>query len=47
MSSPPGTAWSLARRWPDARLTFVSDAGHKGSANLRDQLVAVLAAFAK
>lgn len=46
MSSPPDTAWHLARRWPDARLTFVADAGHKGSATLRAQLVAALDAFA-
>jgi proline iminopeptidase len=47
MSSPPDTAWSLARAWPDARLTFVSDAGHKGSAALRDRIMAALDAFAR
>jgi proline iminopeptidase len=47
MASPPDTAWSLARAWPGARLTFVSDAGHKGSASLRDQLIAALDAFAR
>jgi proline iminopeptidase len=47
MSSPPDTAWSLARAWPDARLTLVSDAGHKGSATLRERIVAALDAFAR
>jgi proline iminopeptidase len=46
ISSPPDTAWHLARRWPDARLTFVSDAGHKGSASMRHKVVAALDAFA-
>lgn len=47
MSSPPDTAWSLARAWSDARLTFVSDAGHKGSAALHNLIVAALEAFAR
>ncbi|MEO8182591.1 MAG: prolyl aminopeptidase [Deltaproteobacteria bacterium] len=47
MGSPPDTAWSLAQRWPDARLTFVSDAGHKGSDTVRDKLIAALHAFAQ
>lgn len=47
MASPPDTAWLLARRWPAARLTFVSDAGHKGSGALRGRLVAALDAFAR
>jgi proline iminopeptidase len=47
MASPPDTASSLARRWLGARLTFVSDAGHKGSAALRGQLIAALDAFAE
>ena len=46
MSSPPDTAWHLARAWSDARLTFVSDAGHKGSATLRELIIAALDAFA-
>ena len=32
---------------PGARLTFVSDAGHKGSATLSGQLIAALDAFAR
>jgi len=47
MSSPPDTAWALARRWPGARLTFIADAGHKGSASLRDQIASALDTFAQ
>jgi proline iminopeptidase len=47
MASPPDTAWSLARAWPDARHALVSDAGHKGSATLLQQLAAALDAFAR
>jgi proline iminopeptidase len=46
MGSPPDTAWHLARAWPDARLTFVPDAGHKGSATSRQLLLAALDEFA-
>jgi proline iminopeptidase len=46
MASPPDTAWSLARAWPDARLTLVTDAGHKGSTTLLGLLAAALDAFA-
>lgn len=31
LSAPLQTAWRLSRAWPDARLTVVDDAGHKGS----------------
>ena len=47
MSSPPDTAWRLAQAWRDARLTFVSDAGHKGSDAVRERIVAALDGFAK
>jgi len=47
LSSPPDTAWHLARAWSDARLTFVSDAGHKGSAALRELIITALDAFAR
>jgi proline iminopeptidase len=47
ISSPPDTAWLLARAWTDARLTFVSDAGHKGSATQRELIVSALDAFAR
>src|SRR5262249_22153873 len=47
MSSPPDTAWQLARAWTDARLTFVPDAGHKGSPAVRERIVAALDRFAR
>ncbi|HEX7597759.1 MAG TPA: hypothetical protein VF518_06065 [Polyangia bacterium] len=47
MGSPPDTAWALARRWPGARLTFISNAGHKGSASLRNHIAATLDTFAQ
>ncbi|GAA1360708.1 prolyl aminopeptidase [Streptomyces beijiangensis] len=47
MSSPLDTAWELARAWPDASLTVIEDAGHKGSASTRAQVVAVLDRFAR
>ncbi|GAA3641590.1 prolyl aminopeptidase [Lentzea roselyniae] len=31
LSCPADTAYALARAWPDAELTLVDDAGHKGS----------------
>jgi proline iminopeptidase len=46
MSSPPDTAWSLARAWPDARLSFVPDAGQKSSPAVRQRIVAALDGFA-
>jgi proline iminopeptidase len=46
MSSPPDTAWHLARAWRDARLSFVPDAGHKGSPAVRERIVAALDGFA-
>ena len=47
MSSPPDTAWHLARAWPDARLSFIADAGHKGSPAVREHIVAALDGFAR
>lgn len=47
LSCPPDTAWHLARAWPTARLHFVADAGHKGSATARDLTVAALDDFAR
>ncbi|MFD5031576.1 prolyl aminopeptidase [Streptomyces sp. NPDC058220] len=41
-----GTAWELARAWPDARLVIVEDAGHKGSRTERREVRAALDAFA-
>jgi proline iminopeptidase len=31
ISSPPDTAWRLARQWPDAEVVMVDDAGHGAS----------------
>jgi proline iminopeptidase len=47
MASPPDTAWHLARAWPDARLSLIADAGHKGSAVMRELVVAALRDFAR
>lgn len=30
ISSPPATAWSLAKAWPTARLELLDTAGHGG-----------------
>ncbi len=39
LSSPPDTAWRLARAWPDATLRLVADAGHKATDTLRAHLL--------
>ena len=36
LGSPLGTAWELARAWPDAELVVVGDAGHTGSDAMRE-----------
>ncbi|WP_093802361.1 prolyl aminopeptidase [Streptomyces sp. Wb2n-11] len=46
LSSPYGTAWELARVWPDAELTLVEDAGHKGSETMRALVIGALDRFA-
>jgi proline iminopeptidase len=46
MGSPVGTAWDLARAWPDACLTIVSDSGHTGSDTMRDALLQAVDRFA-
>ncbi|MFG2494364.1 prolyl aminopeptidase [Streptomyces caniferus] len=46
MGGPPHTAWELARAWPDARLTVIPDAGHKGSERMRDEVIGALDRFA-
>ncbi|MEO7731116.1 MAG: prolyl aminopeptidase [Kofleriaceae bacterium] len=38
LAAPIGTAWELARAWPDARLIVVDDAGHTGSDAMREQI---------
>ncbi|GAA1182174.1 prolyl aminopeptidase [Streptomyces hebeiensis] len=46
LGGPLGTAWELARAWPEARLVVVEDAGHKGSDTQRREVRAALDAFA-
>jgi proline iminopeptidase len=46
MGSPVGTAWELARAWPDACLTIVTDSGHTGSDTMRDALLQAVDRFA-
>ncbi|MFJ2176723.1 prolyl aminopeptidase [Streptomyces sp. NPDC087851] len=46
LAGPLGTAWELARAWPDARLVVIDDAGHKGSEAQRGEVRAALDAFA-
>jgi proline iminopeptidase len=46
LSGPIHTAWELARAWPDAALVAVSDAGHKGSDTVRNELQKAFARFA-
>jgi proline iminopeptidase len=45
---PPVTAWELSRRWPEARLRMVPDAGHSGSEpGIVDELVLATDAMAR
>lgn len=46
MGSPLGTAWELARAWPDATLTVVSDSGHTGSGRMKDEIRKAVERFA-
>jgi proline iminopeptidase len=44
---PPATAWDLSRRWPEARMRLVPDAGHSGNEpGIVDELVRATDAFA-
>jgi proline iminopeptidase len=45
MGGPPGTAWELARAWPDAELIVVEDSGHTGSDTMRAHLLSALDRF--
>ena len=47
MGSPLGTAWELARAWPDARLVVVGDSGHTGSDAMRDEILDALDRYAR
>ncbi|MFE4912350.1 prolyl aminopeptidase [Streptomyces sp. NPDC056652] len=46
LGAPLGTAWELARVWPDARLIIIEDAGHKGSTAERREVRSAIDAFA-
>ena len=46
MSSPLGTAWALARAWPDAQLIVIGDSGHTGSDAMNDAILGALDRFA-
>ncbi|MGK5641464.1 prolyl aminopeptidase [Streptomyces sp. URMC 126] len=46
VAGPLGSAWELAKVWPDARLVVVSDAGHLGSETFRREARAALDRFA-
>ena len=45
MGSPLGTAWELARAWPDARLVVIDDSGHTGSDAMRREILGALDAL--
>ncbi|MFF3286864.1 prolyl aminopeptidase [Streptomyces sp. NPDC003023] len=45
LSSPLDTAWELGRRWSDAELVVVDDAGHKGSDAMRTRVIGALERF--
>jgi proline iminopeptidase len=45
LGSPLGTAWELARAWPDARLVVVDDSGHTGSDTMRGEILGALDAL--
>ena len=46
LGGPLGTAWELARAWPDAELVIVDDSGHTGSDTLRERKCRALDTFA-
>ncbi|MBG0827905.1 prolyl aminopeptidase [Planomonospora sp. ID67723] len=47
LSGPAGTAWELARAWPDAKLVIVDDSGHTGSDAMRSEILGALDRFAR
>ena len=47
MGSPLGTAWELARAWPDAHLVVIADSGHTGSETMKDALLDATERFAR
>jgi proline iminopeptidase len=42
LGSPLGTAWELARAWPDAELVVIEDSGHTGSEAMESVILAAL-----
>jgi proline iminopeptidase len=46
LGSPLGTAWELARAWPDARLVVIDDSGHTGSETMAKAVRGALEQFA-
>ena len=48
ISGPPDIAWELAKRWPDAELVIVDDAGHgAGARTTEDEIIAATNRFAR
>ncbi|MEV1006295.1 prolyl aminopeptidase [Streptomyces sp. NPDC049881] len=47
MGGPLGTAWELAKAWPDARLLVTEGVGHLGNEESRAYVSAALAEFAE
>lgn len=47
MGGPVGTAWELAKAWPDAKLHVIEDSGHTGNDGMRDAVLNALDAFAR
>uniref|UniRef100_A0AAU3GUV4 Proline iminopeptidase n=1 Tax=Streptomyces sp. NBC_01401 TaxID=2903854 RepID=A0AAU3GUV4_9ACTN len=47
LGGPLGTAWELAKAWPDAELTVIDDAGHLGSPATRRAVLAALDRFGR
>lgn len=47
LGSPVGTAWELARGWPDARLVVIPDSGHTGSETMKDATLDTLELFTR
>lgn len=39
LSGPPGNAWELSQRWPDAELTIFGGSGHKGNEAMMAKLL--------
>ena len=48
ISGPPDVAWQLAKRWPDAELVLIDDAGHgAGHRTTEGAIVAATNRFAR